>query len=369
LRFLASFVREDWLAKLKMKEPKNLKEFEAMLRAFKKNAKTLLGADADKIQPFQIGVDAGWGADILTTSFVPDKITDKDTWINGFDDRRLLWPNYKEGIKVINKWYNEGLVWKDFPLYPIGDKTGGNLQKAGYVGSMIANWDAPYRDGEQGTHAQMKKNVGPDAAFIAIECFPNNAGAYRKYLSPPVDRKVFFPATNKEPVASLLYLDWITKFENRNYLQIGQAGVNHEKQDDGSVKMLAPKGEWIQNSLNNIDYTITFNGIDMGDPVKTAKSLAMGYGGVDKKYIEKSYAIQRNQSRVTVAYNVGKIVSEEGMGAAEQEKRNNLLVQAITAKTKDFDTVWNKGFKDLLDSGVQAIIDERRTKYEALYGK
>jgi putative aldouronate transport system substrate-binding protein len=363
------FVREDWLAKLKMKEPKNLKEFEAMLRAFKKNAKTLLGADADKIQPFQIGVDAGWGADILTTSFVPDKITDKDTWINGFDDRRLLWPNYKEGIKVINKWYNEGLVWKDFPLYPIGDKTGGNLQKAGYVGSMIANWDAPYRDGEQGTHAQMKKNVGPDAAFIAIECFPNNAGAYRKYLSPPVDRKVFFPATNKEPVASLLYLDWITKFENRNYLQIGQAGVNHEKQDDGSVKMLAPKGEWIQNSLNNIDYTITFNGIDMGDPVKTAKSLAMGYGGVDKKYIEKSYAIQRNQSRVTVAYNVGKIVSEEGMGAAEQEKRNNLLVQAITAKTKDFDTVWNKGFKDLLDSGVQAIIDERRTKYEALYGK
>lgn len=340
-----------------------------MLKAFKKNADLLLGKDADKMIPFSIGVDAGWGADIIAASVIPDKITDKTMWTRGFDDRRLLWPNYKEAIRILNRWYNDGLVWKDFPLYPIGDKTEGNLQKAGYVGSFIQNWDNPYRDGEQGIHGQLKKNVGPDAAYIAIECFPNDAGAYRKYLSPPVDRKVFFPATNKEPVASLLYLDWITKFENRNFIQIGEEGVNHKTLDDGTVQTMAVKGEKIMNSLNNIDYTITFNGLDMGDPVKTAKSLALGYGGVDKRYIQKSYAIQRNQSRVTPNYNVGKIVAEEGQGPAEVEKRNNLLVQSITAKTADFDSVWDKGFKDILDSGVQAIIDERTAKYEALFGK
>jgi len=363
------FVREDWLKKLNMKEPTTLKEFEKMLTAFKKNADKLLGKDAAKMIPFSIGVDVGWRADILTTSFIPDKITDKDFYINGFCDRRMLQPNYKEGVRVLNKWYNDGLVWKDFPLYPIGDKTEDNLLKAGYVGAFIHNWDYPYRDGEQGVQQQIKKLQGPDAAYIAVDCFKNDAGKYRKYLSAPVDRKVFFPVTNDEPVASLLYLNWISKLENRKFIQTGEPGVNHEVQADGSIKMLAVKGEKIMNSVNNIDYTIVINGLDLGDAKLTAKSLALAYAGIDKKYIEKSYMIQRTDSRISASFNVGQITSEEGMGPAYQEKRNNLLVQAIVAKTKDFDAVWDKGFKDILNSGIQAIIDERRAKYEAVYGK
>jgi len=364
------FVREDWLKKLRMKEPTTLGEFEAMLRVFRNNAVALLGKDAAKMIPFSMSVDVGWRADILTTSFVPDKLTDKEMWINGFDDRRLLWPNYKEGVRVLNKWYNEGLIWKDFPLYPFGDKTEDNLMKAGYVGAIIHNWDYPYRDtGDGGIAGNIKKLIGPDAAYIAVECFKNDAGVYRKYLSPPIDRKVFFPSTNKEPVASLLYLDWISTLENRKFLQIGEEGVNHEKQADGSVKALAVKGEKIMNSPNNIDYTITINGLDLGSQSLNAKSLALAYPGTDKRYLEKSYATQRNQSRITANFNVGPVKSEEGMGPAEQEKRNNLLVQAVVAKPEQFDAVWDAGFKDLLASGVQAIIDERAAKYAQFYGK
>jgi putative aldouronate transport system substrate-binding protein len=361
------FVREDWLKKLGLKEPTTLVEFEAMLRAFKANADKLLGKDADKMIPFTIGVDVGWRADILTTSFVPDKISDKDMWILGFDDRRLLWPNYKQGIRVLNKWYNEGLIWKDFPLYPRGDKTEDNLMKAGYVGAMIHNWDYPYRDGEQGIAAQIKKLQGPDAAYIAVECFKNDAGVYRKYLSPPVDRKVFFPSTNKEPVASLLYLDWISALENRRFLQIGDPGVTNEPQSDGSVKTIAAKGEKIMNSGFNIDYTIVINGLDLGKQDLNAKSLAMGYAGIEKRYIEKSYATQRNQSRVTVNFNVGIVAAEEGMGPALSDKRDVLLVQSIVAKPADFDKVFDAGMKDYLSSGGQAIIDERKAKYAAFF--
>ncbi|MDP3177156.1 MAG: sugar ABC transporter substrate-binding protein, partial [Spirochaetaceae bacterium] len=220
---------------------------------------------------------------------------------------------------------------------------------------------------DNGIAANLKKLVGPDAAFIAIECFKNDAGAYRKYLSPPVDRKIFFPATNKEPVASLLYLDWISALENRKFLQIGEPGVTHEPQADGSVKTIAAKGEKIMNSGFNLDYTITINGLDLGKQDLNAKSLAMGYAGVDKRFIEKSYATQRNQSRITANFNVGAIQSEEGMGPVEKEKRDNLLVQAIVAKPDQFDSVWDKGFKDLLNSGVQAIIDERRAKYDVFF--
>ncbi len=363
----STFVREDWLKKLKLKEPTTLKEFEAMLVAFKKNAKTLLGKDADKMIPFALGVDVGWGARNLTESFIPEKVTDEELYINGFDDRHLLWPNYKEGIRVLNKWYNDGLIWKDFPLYPIGDKTMENLMKAGYVGAFIGNWDFPYRDGDNSIQLSMKKMQGADAAFIAVDCFKNDAGKYRKYLGATTsDRKIFFPATNDEPVASLLYLNWLAKLDNRKFLQIGEEGVTHQKNPDGSIKMIAVKGEKIMNSPNNIDYTIVLNGLDLGDAKLTAKSLAMSYAGIDPKYIEKSYLTQRTDGRVAKVFNVGKIASEEGMGPVESEKRNNLLTQAVVAKTKDFDKVFDAGLKDILASGVQAIIDERRAKLAAM---
>ncbi len=371
MRFLnmltTTFVREDWLKKLKIKEPTNLKEFEAMLKAFKKNAKTLLGADAAKMVPFSIGVDVGWRARNLTESFIPEKATDEELYINGFDDRHLLWPNYKKGIEVLNKWYNEGLVWKDFPLYPVGDKTEDNLMKAGYVGAFIHNWDYPYRDGDNSITASIKKLQGKDAAYIAVDCFKNDAGKYRKFLGATTsDRKIFFPATNDEPVASLMYLNWISRLENHKFLQFGEEGVTHVKNADGSLKIMAAKGDKIMNSGNNIDYTITLNGINLGDAALTAKSLALSYAGIEPKYIEKSYKTQRTDDRVAKVYNLGKIASEEGMGPVETEKRNNMLTQAVVAKTKDFNKVYDAGLKDILASGVQAIIDERRAKMAAL---
>ena len=202
-----TFVREDWLKKLNLNEPTTLEEFENVLYAFKNNASTLLGNDADKMIPFSISFDVGWRANNLMVSFVPDNVSDKELYINGFDDRQLLWPGVKEAIRKLNEWYNNGLIWKDFALYKEGDTTEDNLIKAGYVGSFMHNWDYPYRDAEEGIHGTLQRLIGPEAAFIAVDPFKNDAGKYKKVLYSTVDRKVFFPTTNKEPVASLLYLD------------------------------------------------------------------------------------------------------------------------------------------------------------------
>ena len=85
-----------------------------MLKAFKDNAQLLLGADASKMIPMSISVDIGWMGDPLTTSFVPEGLSDEllGTWRY---DRRIMWPGYKEGIRLLNKWYNLGYIWKDFP--------------------------------------------------------------------------------------------------------------------------------------------------------------------------------------------------------------------------------------------------------------
>jgi putative aldouronate transport system substrate-binding protein len=364
-----TFVREDWLKKLNISEPKTTEEFEAMLKAFKSNASTLLGANADKMMPLSISVDAGWRADQLITSYIPNNYydSDKDFYADDFDDRNLTRPGVKNGFKKLNEWYNAGLIWKDFPLYPAGDKTEDNLLKAGYVGAFIHNWDYPYRNGVDSIDANLKKLVGPDAAFIAVECFKNDAGVYKKILSANNDRKIFLPATNKEPVASLLYLNWISKLENRKFLQIGEKGATHEVMADGSVKNLAVTGDKYMNSPYNIDYTITINGLDLGDPALNVKSIALGYADIDARYITKAFDITSKDAYIKKHVNVGAVKAEEGMGPALKEKRDNMFVQAITSTPDKFDATFDNGLKDWLTSGGQAIIDERKAAYDKYY--
>jgi putative aldouronate transport system substrate-binding protein len=362
-----TFVREDWLKKLNMSEPTNIEEFETMLKAFKDNASTLLGKDAGKMIPFSTSFDVGWRCNNLLMSFVPDNLSDKEFYVLGFDDRQLQLPGVKEAVRKLNQWYNEGLMWDDFALYGEGDDTEDNLIRAGYVGSIIHNWDVPYSGAEQGIHSNLQKLVGPEAAFIAVNPFKNDAGKYKKVLYSTVDRKVFFPSTNKEPVASLMYIDWISTFENRNFLQIGEEGVTHKVLEDGTVQTISSRDDKIMNSTNNIDYTITINGLDMGSPEKSAKSLALGYAGVDKRYIESSFAAALKDGFIIKNFNVGEIKSEEGMGQALKVKRDNLYAQAITCPVAQFDAVWDAGYQDYLDSGAQAIQDERKAAYEKYY--
>jgi putative aldouronate transport system substrate-binding protein len=316
--------------------------------------------------PFSTSFDVGWACNNLLVSFVPDNTSEKDLYVYGFDDRQLLWPGYKEGVRKLNEWYNAKLIWQDFPLYKEGDTTEGNMCKAGYVGAIIQNWDNPYRDGDEGIHANLQR-ISPDAAYIAVDPFPNDAGKYKKLLYSSVDRKVFFPATNKEPIASLMYLDWISTFENRKFLQIGEEGVTHEVMPDGAIKLIAATGDKIMNSGNNIDYTITINGLELGDPDLTARSLALGYAGVDARFIQKSFEIANRDGFVPQNFNVGEIKAEEGMGQVLKDKRDILLAQAIICPTDQFDEVWDELFQDYLNSGGQAIIDERLAAYEKFY--
>lgn len=356
------FVREDWLAALELEAPTNLQEFEDMLVAFQENAELLLGEDADRMVPYTTSYDIGWRNDHLLTSFVPAETEDVDLYINGFDDRHLLYPGYKEGVRVLNDWYNKGLIWKDFALYGSGDTTEDNNIKAGFVGAFMHNWDYPFRNGDDSIHANLKRNVGEDAAFIAVECFPNDEGNYVKFLADSVDRKVFFPSTNDEPLASILYLDFISSPEVVTYLQTGDEGINHKVMENGAIATMAALAPDIMNSGMNIDYTITINGLNLFDADLTNKSKALNYAGVESRYVELALAASTHDGRTVAHFNVGAISSEEGVGTSLTEKRDSFLCKAVVAAPEDFDAVYDAGMEDYLASGGQAIIDERAEK-------
>ena len=239
------------------------------------------------------------------------------------------------------------------------------MMKAGFVGAFQHNWDYPYRGGEDSIQANIQRSAGEDAAYIAVDCFVNDAGAHRKFLAPPIARKVFFPATNDEPLASLLYLDFISDPETIAFLQLGKEGESYNVVEGGYEK-LATTGDWLQNSLNNIDYTITVNGLYLGDA--TTVTTALGYAPVASDLITIANAAAKADGRIVKVFNCGDIASEQEYGTQLPTFRDTLLNKAVTASEADFDAVYDQGMDDYLANGGQEIIDERTAKIEEFYG-
>ncbi|MCR5676251.1 MAG: extracellular solute-binding protein [Lachnospiraceae bacterium] len=365
---IVTFVRQDWLDKLGLKAPTTTQEFEDMLVAFKDNAETLLGKDAKKMVPFSISKDVGWRASNIITSFMDPAITDKEYYINGFDDRMVTEPQTKEAVRLLNKWYNAGLMRKNFSLAP-DDTEEDDMIKSGYVGAFQHNWDMPFRNGEDSYNASLARNVGEDAKFVAIDPFTNSAGKHAKWLySTAGDRKSFFPITNQEPLASLLYLDYISKPEVIKYLQIGDEGVTHDVLDSGAIQIKAATGDAIQNSGRNIDMTITCNGAFYGDTDLAALSLSYGYAGIDPALVDQASKIAMTDGLTPKNVNVGTIEAEAGVGDTLSAKRDQAYDQAVEASEADFDKVWDAAIADYLSSGGQAIIDERTEKWTEYFG-
>lgn len=363
-----TFVRKDWLEKLGLKEPTTKQEFEDMLIAFRDNAETLLGDDADKMVPYSVSYDVGWRAATLIESFIDPEISDREYYVNGFDDRKYTEPGTKEAVRLLNKWYHEDLMWKDFALYGSGDTTEDDMMKAGYVGAFTHNWDYPYRNGEDSILANLKRMVGEDATYIVVDPFEDSKGTHTKFVSGPIDRKIFFPSTNDEPLASMLYLDFISSPDVIEYLQIGDEGVTHNVLEDGAVEVIAATGDAIQNSGFNIDYTITCNGLKLTEPEVTLKSTAHSYAGVDPALVEEADKVANTDMRVGKNVNVGAISAEEGMGPALSEKRDVAYDNSVIADPEAFDSTWDSYMEDYLSSGGQAIADERAEKWTATFG-
>ena len=364
---ITTFIRKDWCDALGLALPTTEEEFHDCLVAFKDNAEKLLGADADKMIPYTTSTDIGWRNDLLSVSKVPEDVSDETLFVYGYDDRHLLYPGYKEGIRVLNKWYNEGLVWKDFGLYNDSTVEDDNM-KAGYVGAFMHNWDYPFRNGDDCINLNLQRNVGENAMFVPIDCFKNDAGITRKFMGAAVgsDRKIFMPSTNKEPLASLLYINFISDPEVIKYLQTGLEGTNFNVTADGAYEILPATGEWVKNSGNNIDYTMTCNGLYLGEA--TGATTALSYPGIPADIVIQANEFGKNNGRYPAHYNVGTIETETEVGTSLQEKRDELLTKAVTASVEEFDSVYDSLMDEYMNLGGEDIINERIEKLKEVYG-
>ena len=375
---ILTFVREDWLNTLNMDSPTNLAEFEAMLEAFRDNAELLLGEDAHRMVPYIVGADVAWSAGLMIDSFLPNQMTERDWFVYGFCGRRMMHHDAsRETYRIWNRWFNENLLFQEFAYGEAGLVE--DLKRLGFAGAFTGNWDLPFRAVDR-IITDMQANVGPEANFIPVVTFPNEAGINVKYMPAPTDRSIFFPHTNQNPVASLLYVDWISRASVREFLAFGIEGIHRETLPNGAIMSLAEgdidedpdahrfPDNMLFGGLRNFDIAITVNGIDLGDPETTLLTLSLAYPGIEPEAILYAREMGLSRARVWRRIQTRTIEAQEGMTVPLDEFRDTVLHNAITAAPGEFDRVWDTMYAQYLAMGGQAIIDERRQAWYEFFG-
>jgi len=353
------FIRKDWLDKLGLPLPKTTQEFHDALVAFRDKDPGNVGRN--NVIPFAQGSDARWGFRPFIYAYFDLKTSEKDLWIANITDRPISIPGFKDGVRLINQWYSEGLIYRDFPLMTVADDLN-NLLKRGVAGAFAGNWDIPYRV-DYNINVDLAKNV-PGAEFVPVDCIQAPDGITRKYISDKAGLRIFIPAFSKNYEAALKYLNWLCIYDNYHFLQVGTEGVNHTLVNGVPRVQSAGAGHpWIQNSSNNIDYTMPMNGIEMGSSELNARVLALGYGNIPPETIVNAYNLSTVNGRAFPVYSA--VTTKEGQyGQTLKDKADALLAQSIRAPTAQFDSVWDAGYRDWLASGGQEVLDERRSLYK-----
>jgi len=343
------FIRKDWLDATGLALPKSIDELHNALVVFRDRDPGNVGKN--NVVPF-LTSDVQWGLGTLIRHSVDANISDRDRWVLSVHERNIMMPGYKEGVRRMNQWFNEGLIYPDWPLLKGEDAN--NLLKRGVVGAICANWDTPYRT-DSLINEELAKNV-PGAEFVPLDLAVNN-----KDMMDKVGLQIFIPIFSKNYVAALQYLNWLAKPENYHFLQVGQEGVNHVL-ENGVPRVIAATGSWIQNSPQNIDMTMPMNGVEMGSQELNSRVLALSYGNTPAETIINAYALSVKNARAAAVYQATTKVNQYAQTL--QDKADALSAQAIRATPAQFDSVWDEGIKDWLISGGQEVINERSSLYK-----
>jgi len=345
------FIRKDWLDKLGMPVPKNMGEFYTALKAFRDRDPGNVGKN--RVVPLGVNQDVRWGLSDFINHFVDPKLSDRDRWVNSIADRYITMPGFKRGVQEMNKWYSEGLIFKDFPLMTTADDFYNQI-KSGVVGSFCQNWDFPYRT-DMNILVDLKKNV-PGADYIPISITNNKAVMDKPGL------RIFIPQFSPNKDSALRYLNWLAKPENYRFLQIGNEGVNH-KMVNGIPQTIAtpPQHPWFMNSPNNIDITIPMNGVELGSDAANARVLGLSYGTISPDVISNAYVVATSDARGPAVWQATTKVNQ--YSGDLREKADDLVSLAITAKPANFAKVWDDGIKDWMNSGGREVLAERNALY------
>lgn len=351
-----AYIRKDWLDKVGLPVPTTTEEWYNAMKAFKEKDPGGLG---DKNIPFAIWADPNninWTSATLLESF-KTQIT---------EEQRMTLPNwvipgYKEGMRFMNKLYNEGIINPQFTL----DKDGKQMEKdisQGRVGFIINSYDFPLR-ATPGLLTELQKNV-PGADLVACDPFTNYEGKRPKMKYNPNGLYIIVPKSSEHAVEAVKYLEWMSDPEVLKFLQNGVMGDQYTDEKDGIPLNFFTNDQLSDDKKANfVDLSIIVNGKEFGDQDKNIKSAAYGYPGFEDRF-QEAYEISLKDGNYMPHFDTV-IESQAKYSKTLADKDVEIFVKSITCKPSEFDKIYDKLVDDYMKAGGQEIVDEKLKALQA----
>lgn len=355
----SAYIRGDWLEKLNMEVPVNIEELYAYLKAAKES-----NLGGDQTIPYSsdlYAADPFYGWIYQMDQFADySQITEED-WI-AYHDFHYLLPGAKEAIRWMNKFFNEGLVTDYFGLSNSDQTDADRVQ--GYDGYWMGNWDAGWRQ-EMLYSQDLEKNV-PGAYWIACDPYKPVDGPTVHETYNANGQALFIPESTSDEAAAaaIKYLNWMVKPESLFALQNGELGHNYTTVDANGIPTDLKNISDTEDAykIHATDGCPICNGFYYGSDELNYAASANAYPGYTEA-VAHSLEIANAGAYQPVTF-TKTIEARVDYGSTVISKEADLLVNAVTCKTEDFDAVWDKYVQEILNNGGQQIIDEQRAAYQ-----
>jgi putative aldouronate transport system substrate-binding protein len=304
-------LREDWLKELNLKSPETLDEFEAVLRAFKEKKNIQYPYTQSK------GLDNNFvaGAFGFNLGYYID------------DNKKVAYgplnSRFKDYITVMNRWYKDGLLDKNFAA------NDGNAVKANMLNSKSGAFTGMLGGGI-GTYINAMKDKEPNFSLIGCQYPVLNKGDKVKFAQKEwkVNSEAAITAKCKNPEIAARLLDY-------GYTEKGSMLYNFGT-ENVSYKMVNGYPTYQDVIMNNPDK------LAIGDAM--AKYTRVSYDGPfiqRKEYLEQFMVLPQQKETLKIwskadtyanQYPVATFTPEESAEASKLEGDINTYVNEMLLK-------------------------------------
>ena len=345
------FVRQDWLDKLGLKQPKTIDELVAVWTAFRNNDPNGNGVK-DEI-PFFARVG---GLNPLFNLF--------DTQQSGYkpEDGKIVYApvteNFKQAVKAISKWYADGLI--DEEIFTRGNSVREQLL-GGNMGGSCHDWFS-----STGAYSTKYAEQIPGISFIPMAPPANINGDIVEYdsRSPLHSYGWSISKDNKNPERTMKYFDFWYSQEGKDLISYGIEGEHYNvvdgkkvftdlvlKAEDGAPTYMRQIGQTEIGAIRDFDAEYQA----MGKEAKAGFDLYMS-----NNYCQAPIEF----AEFTEAENAIKEKYAADISTYADEQRQKWIMGA-----EDVDATWDKYVKTLEGMHLAEVVEIYQAAYDRKTGK
>ena len=349
------YIRKDWVDALGKELPTNKQELIDILYEFKEKDPGNVG---DKLVPWAMGGNQDTEKYFLNFvgSYV-DISDEKDQYVYT-SNTKALHPSAKEGLKVMNQLYSDGLIKKDFAIDTNDDIYIQDITN-GYAGFILEDNMRPIDGDWVGT---LLANV-PTAEFVPINILESPNGEIITPADALHGAYLMIPSVSeKKAEAAIKYLNWLANVDNSMKVMFTPDYTT----DENGVPIAIPASELEAQGYAGTppDYTIVTQFWDYsGDKDAMVSEWVSRFSPLSKEYFANFFDVATTgiyndpiaqdvfPSETKYLQNVAKLIIE-------------LAYKSIIISPAEFEATYETEYQKILQAGMNEIFDERTEYYE-----